>query len=58
MIAGAGVDVFEKELINVDNPILQVNNKEKLALTPHVSWASIEARTLLMEKILTELKIF
>lgn len=51
VIAGAGIDVFEKEPINGGNPLLQVNNKEKLALTPHVTWASIEARTLLMEKV-------
>jgi len=42
---------FEKEPINVANPLLQVNNKEKPVMTPHVTWASIEARTLLMEKI-------
>lgn len=51
VIAGAGIDVFEKEPINVANPLLQVSNKERLALTPHVTWASIEARTLLLEKI-------
>ena len=51
VIAGAGIDVFETEPINVANPLLQVNNKEKLVLTPHVAWASIEARTLLMEKV-------
>lgn len=51
LIAGAGIDVFEKEPINSTNPLLQVKNKEKLALTPHVTWASIEARTFLMEKV-------
>jgi glycerate dehydrogenase len=49
LIAGAGMDVYEKEPIDAGNPLLQVKNKEKLVLTPHVTWASIEARTLLME---------
>lgn len=51
LIAGAGIDVFEKEPIHPDNPLLRVVNKEKLVLSPHVTWSSIEARTLLMEKV-------
>ncbi len=51
LIAGAGIDVFTKEPILPDNPLLHVKQKEKLVLTPHVTWASIEARTLLMEKV-------
>ena len=51
LIAGAGVDVFEKEPISPENPLLQVKRKDALVLTPHITWASIEARTLLIEKI-------
>ncbi|MDQ3844453.1 MAG: D-2-hydroxyacid dehydrogenase [Bacteroidota bacterium] len=51
LIAGAGIDVFEKEPISVQNPLLQVRDKERLVLTPHVTWASIESRTLLIEKV-------
>ncbi|QDK83430.1 D-2-hydroxyacid dehydrogenase [Spirosoma sp. KCTC 42546] len=51
LIAGAGIDVFTQEPINPQNPLLHVTNKDRLALTPHVTWASIEARTLLMEKV-------
>ncbi|WP_411273917.1 D-2-hydroxyacid dehydrogenase [Daejeonella sp.] len=51
LIAGAGIDVFEKEPIDFQNPLLHVINSEKLVLTPHITWASIEARTLLIEKI-------
>jgi lactate dehydrogenase-like 2-hydroxyacid dehydrogenase len=49
LIAAAGIDVYEREPISPKNPLLQVQHKEKLALTPHVAWASIEARTLLMD---------
>lgn len=51
LVAGAGIDVFTQEPINPQNPLLHVKNKERLALTPHVTWASIEARTMLMEKV-------
>lgn len=51
LLAGAGIDVFTQEPINPENPLLHVQHKEKLVLTPHVTWASIEARTLLMEKV-------
>ncbi|GAB4034123.1 D-2-hydroxyacid dehydrogenase [Spirosoma gilvum] len=51
LIAAAGIDVFTKEPILPKNPLLHIKHKEKLALTPHVTWASIEARTLLMEKV-------
>jgi glycerate dehydrogenase len=51
LIAGAGIDVFTKEPISLENPLLHVKNDEILALTPHVTWSSIEARTMLMEKV-------
>ena len=51
LIAGAGIDVFGQEPINPDNPLLQVTNRDKLVLTPHVAWASIESRTSLIEKV-------
>ena len=37
----AGFDVFTKEPIDKNNPLLKVKN---IILTPHIAWASIEAR--------------
>ena len=51
VIAGAGIDVFEQEPIRADNPLVHITRKEALILTPHLAWASIEARVRLMEKI-------
>lgn len=48
-IAGACVDVFEKEPIDADNPLLKVKCQENLVLSPHNAWASVEARTALIE---------
>ncbi|MDO1445669.1 D-2-hydroxyacid dehydrogenase [Rhodocytophaga aerolata] len=58
LIAAAGIDVYEKEPIALQNPLLQVKNKEKLALTPHFAWASIEARTLLMDIVGRNIQAF
>lgn len=50
-IGGAGLDVFDEEPINADNPLLSIKNKHKLVMTPHIAWASIEARTELIEGV-------
>lgn len=44
-IRGAGLDVFEGEPIREDDPLLSVKDTGILQMTPHMAWASIEART-------------
>ena len=51
LIQGAGIDVHVHEPIHSDNPLLKIKNKEKIILTPHIAWASLESRELLVEKI-------
>ena len=46
-----GMDVASKEPIEQDSPLLHIKNKERLVLTPHIAWASIEARERLVEGI-------
>jgi glycerate dehydrogenase len=58
LIHAAGLDVLETEPIHKDNPLLSVNNKEKLLITPHIAWSSIEARTILVEGIYENIKNF
>lgn len=48
-LAGAGLDVFEQEPLSADNPLLAEDISEKVLLTPHIAWASIEARQRLVE---------
>ena len=56
LIAGAATDVFTKEPLPADHPYLQMQHPERLLLTPHIGWASREARICLVEKIATNIK--
>lgn len=44
-IMGAGLDVLEKEPLEKSNPLSQIKDSGKLIITPHLAWASVEART-------------
>ena len=46
VIAGALLDVCSTEPIGADNPLLSAKN---CVLTPHVAWATVEARQRLMQ---------
>ena len=48
VIAGAGIDVFVTEPIPENHPYLKMNHPERMILTPHIAWASIEARNRLV----------
>ena len=49
VIAGAGIDVFVQEPIPEDHPYLKMQHPERMRLTPHIAWASIEARRRLID---------
>ncbi len=54
----AGLDVTKNEPIEKDNPLLKIKNKERLIITPHIAWSSIEAREVLVKKIETNIENF
>lgn len=58
MIAAAGLDVLSQEPMSEDNPLRSIKDSERLIITPHIAWASVEARTRLMEIILEQIKEF
>ncbi len=49
VIAGAGVDVFAEEPLPLDHPYLKMKHPERMRLSPHIAWASIEARARVIE---------
>lgn len=50
-IGGAGLDVYEKEPLPESSPLLRTRHPEKLSLSPHTAWASVEARDRLVASI-------
>lgn len=58
LISGAALDVFDNEPIKADNPLLSIKNKDRLVLTPHIAWASVEARTQLIEGVKKNIREF
>ena len=57
-IAAAGLDVLDKEPMTSDNPLRRIKNSERLIITPHIAWASVEARTRLMDIICGQIRDF
>lgn len=57
-IAAAGLDVLEKEPISKDNPLGEIKDSTKLIITPHMAWASIEARTRLVDEVAKNIQAF
>ena len=57
-IAGAGLDVFEQEPILPDNPLLKINDPDRLVLAPHSAWTSFEAREQLVEGVAQNIREF
>jgi len=47
-IAGAGLDVLCVEPMETDSPFLKMKKKDNIIITPHIAWASVEARRRLM----------
>lgn len=44
-IQAAGLDVIEKEPLEPENPLSLLKDSNQLIITPHLAWASVEART-------------
>lgn len=54
----ASVDVLTREPMSENSPFLHVKKKERILLTPHLAWASVEARERLIKGVSKNIEIF
>ncbi|MCI9338076.1 MAG: D-2-hydroxyacid dehydrogenase [Lachnospiraceae bacterium] len=57
-IAAAGLDVVEKEPLAPDNPLSGFKDSSRLIITPHLAWASVEARRRCVEEAYRNIAAF
>ena len=58
IIAGAGLDVLCDEPMSNDCPLKEIMKDERVIITPHIAWASVEARVRLMDTIYDQILEF
>jgi len=51
-----GLDVLTKEPMRQDHPILHVENKDNIYVTPHIAWTSVEARDKLIAEVIKNIE--
>lgn len=54
----AGLDVIANEPIEKENPLMHIKKQDQLLITPHIAWASVEARKKLLEGIVKNIEAF
>ena len=57
-IGAAGLDVLSEEPMSAENPLKNFKDSTRLIITPHIAWASVEARTNLMDIIYHQIEDF
>lgn len=57
-LQAAGLDVVEKEPLESSNPLSRFQDSSRLIITPHLAWASVEARTRCVEEAYENIAAF
>lgn len=57
-IAGAGLDVLRVEPMAADNPLYEIKDSKKLIITPHIAWATVEARQRVVDEVYKNIEAF
>ena len=57
-IAAAGLDVLSVEPMRKDNPLYGYKDSNRLIITPHIAWATNEARKRLVDEAYLNLEAF
>lgn len=57
-IAAFGCDVYAQEPLSADHPYQAILDKDNVCLTPHIAWASFEARTMVVQEMAANIAAF
>ena len=57
-IAGAALDVLAKEPMDPANPLLKIQDSNKLIITPHIAWAAKETRFRVVDEVVKNIERF
>lgn len=57
-IAGAGLDVLNVEPMEPNNPLYEIKDSSKLIITPHIAWATVEARQRGIDEVYKNVEAF
>lgn len=57
-IAAAGLDVLRVEPMHKNNPLYEIKDSTKLIITPHIAWATVEARKRVVVEVYENMKAF
>ncbi len=57
-IGGAALDVLTQEPMAADNPLLAVQDSTRLIITPHIAWATTEARQRCVDEVALNVKAY
>lgn len=57
-IGAAGLDVLSVEPMQADNPLIQIQDSNKLIITPHIAWATVEARQRVTQEVYKNIEAF
>jgi len=58
IIAGAGLDVLTVEPMEPGNPLIRIQDSTKLLITPHIAWATVEARQRCADEVADNIRAF
>lgn len=57
-IAGAGLDVLSVEPMTASNPLIEIQDSTRLIITPHIAWATVEARQRVTQEVYENILAF
>ena len=57
-IAGAALDVIDGEPMKKDSPLKELSGYRNVLVTPHIAWATVEARSRLMHEVYLNIRAY